>query len=64
LLQKALAELSIPSGEGYAWIAAEAATAKALRRYLIDQRRLRKDRVKAAAYWKRGAAAVHETYDD
>jgi len=23
-----------------------------------------KDRVKAAAYWKRGAVAVHETYDD
>jgi len=25
---------------------------------------VRKDRVKAAAYWKRGAVAVHETYDD
>jgi NADPH-dependent ferric siderophore reductase len=64
LLQQALAELMLPPGEGYAWVAAEASAAKALRRYLIDQRGLPKDRVKAAAYWKRGAAAVHETYDD
>lgn len=64
LLQKALSALSLPPGEGYAWVAAEASAAKALRRYLVDQRGLPKDRVKAAAYWKQGAAAVHETYDD
>jgi len=64
LLQNALAELRLPEGDGYAWVAAEAATAKALRRLLIEQRGLRKDRVRAAAYWKRGAVAVHETYDD
>jgi NADPH-dependent ferric siderophore reductase len=64
LLQNAIAELSLPPGEGYAWVAAEASVAKALRRHLVDERGLRKDRVKAAAYWKHGAAAVHETYDD
>jgi NADPH-dependent ferric siderophore reductase len=64
LLQSALSELSLPPGEGYAWVAAEASAAKALRRYLVDQRGLPKDRIKAAAYWKQGAVAVHETYDD
>jgi NADPH-dependent ferric siderophore reductase len=64
LLKKAIAGLSLPSGDGYAWVATEAATAKALRRHLVDERGLRRDRVKAAAYWKRGAVAVHETYDD
>ena len=64
LLQRALTELALPPGEGYSWVAAEASAAKALRRYLVDQRGLAKDRVKAAAYWKQGAAAVHETYDD
>jgi len=64
LLQDALAGLSLPSGEGYAWVATEAATAKALRQYLVEQRGLDKERVKAAAYWKRGAVAVHETYND
>ena len=64
LLQRALTEFVLPLGEGYAWVAAEASAAKALRRYLVDQRGLPKDRVKAAAYWKQGAVAVHETYDD
>ena len=64
LLQKAVAALKLPGGDGYAWVAAEAATAKSLRRLLVDERGLPKDRVKAAAYWKRGAVAVHETYDD
>ncbi len=64
LLQKAIAALALPPGEGYAWVAAEAAAAKALRRHLVEERGLNKDRVKAAAYWKQGAVAVHETYDD
>jgi NADPH-dependent ferric siderophore reductase len=64
LLQAAIGKLSLHPGEGYAWVAAEAATAKALRRCLVDQHGLPKDRVKAAAYWKHGAVAVHETYDD
>jgi len=64
LLPAAIAGLKLPPGDGYAWVAAEAATAKALRRHLVEERGLKKDRVKAAAYWKRGAVAVHETYDD
>ncbi len=64
LLLSTIAGLTLPPGDGYAWVAAEAATAKAMRRHLVDERGLRKDRVKAAAYWKRGAVAVHETYDD
>jgi NADPH-dependent ferric siderophore reductase len=64
LLLDAVAALPLPSGDGYAWVAAEAATAKALRRVLVDQRGVSKEHVKAAAYWKRGAVAVHETYDD
>ena len=64
LLQRALSEMSLPPGEGYTWVAAEASVAKALRCYLIDQRGLPKHRLKAAAYWKQGAVAVHETYDD
>jgi NADPH-dependent ferric siderophore reductase len=64
LLHEAIAQLKLPSGDGYAWVAAEAATAKSLRRLLVDERGVRKDRVKAAAYWKQGAVAVHETYDD
>jgi NADPH-dependent ferric siderophore reductase len=63
-LQQTIAGLSLPPGDGYAWVAAEAGTARALRRHLVTERGLRKERVKAAAYWKQGAVAVHETYDD
>lgn len=63
-LMAAVADLTLPAGEGYAWVAAEAAVAKTIRRHLVDERGLRKEQVKAAAYWKRGASAVHETYDD
>jgi NADPH-dependent ferric siderophore reductase len=63
-LVTAVAGLTLPSGEGYAWVAAEAATAKAMRRHLVEERGLPKDRVKAAAYWKHDAVAVHETYND
>ena len=64
LLRKTIAALPLPGGDGYAWVAAEAATAKALRSHLVGERGLSKDRVKAAAYWKQGAVAVHETYND
>jgi len=64
LLQEAIAGLALTPGEGYAWVAAEAATAKAVRRHLVEDRGLNKNRVKAAAYWKRGAVAVHESNDD
>ena len=64
LLHEAVAALKLPPGEGYAWVAAEAATAKDLRHLLVEQHGLSKDRVKAAAYWKHGAVAVHETYND
>jgi NADPH-dependent ferric siderophore reductase len=64
LLLDAITALTLPPGDGYAWIAAEAATAKAVRRHLVEDRHLPKDWVKAAAYWKRGAVAVHETYKD
>jgi NADPH-dependent ferric siderophore reductase len=64
LLSSALAAMTLPPGVGYAWVAAEASVAKNLRRHLVEERGLPKDRVKAAAYWKRGAVAVHETYND
>jgi NADPH-dependent ferric siderophore reductase len=64
LLEPALAKTRLPDGDGYAWVAAEAETAKVLRRHLVEERGHPKEWVKAAAYWKRGAVAVHETYND
>lgn len=52
--------LRLPAGEGYAWAAGEAGDMAATRRVLIDGLGLSRDRVRAAAYWKRGASAHHE----
>ncbi len=63
-LLAALRDLTLPAGEGYAWVAAEAAVAKALRAALLEEHGVARDRVKAAGYWKRGVAASHETIED
>jgi len=55
--------LALPPGEGYAWCAAEAASAAALRRVLVDEKGHDRHAIRAAAYWKRGAAAHHENLD-
>ena len=39
-------------------------TAKLIRQHLVGERGLDKAWVKAAGYWKRGAAAIHETHND
>jgi NADPH-dependent ferric siderophore reductase len=64
-LLDALRGLALPkSGDGYAWAAGESQTAKMLRRHLLDERGFDKAFVKAAGYWKRGAASIHETHND
>ena len=64
LLLQAARELALPQGEGYVWVAAESATAKAVREIMVAQHGIDKSRIRAASYWKRGAIAVHESHDD
>ena len=56
--------LVLPPGEGYAWCAGEAAEMAALRRVLVDEKGHDRHAIRAAAYWKRGATAHHETLED
>lgn len=56
--------LTLPAGEGYVWVAAESGVARALRAVMVDHHGVAKSRIRAAAYWKRGAANVHETLQD
>lgn len=60
----ALEVASLPAGDLHVWVAAEAGVAKAVRRHLVEARGLNPKWVKAAAYWRRGDAAVHENLDD
>ena len=59
----AVRALDLPPGEGYAWCAGEAAAMATLRRVLVDEKGHDRHAIRAAAYWKRGAAAHHENLE-
>ena len=64
VLARALASLTLPSGDYYAWVACESLTAKALRATLIAEHGANPKWMRAAGYWRRGAVAVHENHND
>ena len=55
-LLKALRGISLPTGRGFVWIAAEARVARALRDCVRDEFGHPADRIKAAGYWTSGLA--------
>jgi NADPH-dependent ferric siderophore reductase len=63
-LQAALWDWQAPPGEGYVWIAAEARTARDLRRYMIERRGHPAEWLKAAGYWVRGEAGATKKFQD
>ena len=56
LLLGALADIPLPAGEGFIWIAAETTVAKALRAHALDIFGHPREWIKAAGYWTRGQA--------
>ncbi|WP_353229071.1 siderophore-interacting protein [Novosphingobium sp.] len=64
LLLGALRTLALPAGEGFVWIAAETAVARALRAHVQDVIGHPREWLKAAGYWTRGVAdAADKTLD-
>lgn len=59
----AVRALDLPAGEGYAWCAGEAAVMATLRQVLVDDKGHSRHAIRAAAYWKQGAAAHHENLE-
>ena len=62
-LLAAVGALDLPAGEGYAWCAGEAGAMAAIRRVLVDEKGHDRHAIRAAAYWKLGAAAHHENLE-
>ncbi len=62
-LLQAIAALALPEGDGFAWVAGESSTAKAIRQHLVAERGLPKQWVKAAGYWRNGSPAIHESHE-
>jgi NADPH-dependent ferric siderophore reductase len=63
LLETAIEALTLPSGEIHAWIACEIEVARRLRNHLTEVRGLPRTQIKAAGYWKIGAAGAHDKID-
>jgi NADPH-dependent ferric siderophore reductase len=63
-LTKALSSLKMPAGDYYAWVACESLVAKELRRQLIANHGANPKWMRAAGYWRRGAAAIHEVHEN
>jgi NADPH-dependent ferric siderophore reductase len=59
-----LRTLDFPSNGSFVWVALESQSARAVRRYLREERGIAKDWIKAAAYWKQGAIGTHERIED
>jgi NADPH-dependent ferric siderophore reductase len=62
-LVAAIERLALPSGEGFAWAAGEAAAMATLRKALVAKGQP-KEAMRVAAYWKRGASSHHENLED
>lgn len=54
--------MKLPPGSGFIWVAAESATVRALRHYIVETLGHPKEHLRAAAYWRGGERAVHEAY--
>ncbi|MFF9839757.1 siderophore-interacting protein [Streptomyces sp. NPDC013740] len=52
-LEEAVGAAVFPAGRPYAWLAGEAATVRALRRHLVEERGLDRRAVDFAGYWRR-----------
>jgi NADPH-dependent ferric siderophore reductase len=63
-LRQALAGVELPPGDGFLWIAAEAAAARDLRAYMLEIRGHPRFWARAAGYWKRGEAGAEKVLED
>lgn len=59
-----LRNLALPEGDGFVWIAAETAVARAVQDYLLGERGHPREWSKAAGYWRKGEADSHGKLSD
>lgn len=60
---EALKSFTLPEGDGFIWLAAEANVARAARDYLINIAGHPSAWMKAAGYWVKGEADAHEKFE-
>ena len=63
-LIRAIDAHGLPEGEGFVWIAAEGAAARAVRAHVVDDLGHERSWVKASGYWSAGTAGRHDKIGD
>ena len=59
-----LRSVQLPPEGCFVWVALESQSARAIRRYMTEDRGIGKQWIKASAYWQRGAIGKHERIED
>lgn len=60
LLVDAVRGADLPESQGYAWVAGESSVVTTIRRHLVNDRKLRKERIYFCGYWRRDRPAYDE----
>ena len=63
LMLRGLQELDWPAGDTHLWMAGESGVIRRLRAYLVAERGVEREDIRASGYWKAGDAASHEQID-
>lgn len=63
ILRASLADLALPPGDGFVWLAGEANVVRSLRADFVDGGHP-KAWIHASAYWQRDKEGAHEVYED
>ncbi|WP_432730959.1 siderophore-interacting protein [Variovorax sp. W6] len=64
VLLETLKAMQLPAGDFHTWVGCESAIAKALRAHLVGERGANPKWTRASGYWRRGAAATHDSHDE
>jgi NADPH-dependent ferric siderophore reductase len=63
-LLSALRKARLPTGDFHGWVGCESAAAKAVRAHLVNECGANPKWIRASGYWRRGAAATHDSHDE
>ncbi|MEJ8845871.1 siderophore-interacting protein [Variovorax rhizosphaerae] len=63
-LLTALRNTRLPTGDFHCWVGCESADAKAVRAHLVNECGANPKWIRASGYWRRGAAATHDSHDE